>query len=230
MFKLKSKLIVVAMVMFGITAFMSCDKSNIEAESEFVNPKEEIGKMHNIQLQYVLENTNKIPNRSEVRSHVEKVLSQHNSLKSTVSLSSLPDFPENLDDFDLNSWVDEMNISSTLKSEILITFQIFQNSSNLNEIIQQIETRELSASSIFNGSELDLFYEHLAVAKYSATFWSPEEQGGLNGIQYIDIANLKSTKGSINGWKVFGVDCVGGLMGGPVGYAGASLISAIMQL
>lgn len=235
MFKLKSKLIVAVMVMFGITAFMSCEKSNIETKNEFVNPKDEIGKMHNIQLQYVLENTKVIPDKNKVISHVEEILSQHNTLKSTVSLSSIPGFPENFDDLDMNNWVNEFNISSNLKSEIFITFQIFQNASDLNDIIQQIEDRESNASSLFSGNELDLFYEHLAVAKYTATFWYPEEQGGINGIQYLNVSNLKSTSSlkstkAVNWWKVLGVDCVGGMMGGPVGYAGASAIAVIMQL
>jgi len=34
----------------------------------------------------------------------------------------------------------------------------------------------------------------------------------------------------INWWKVLGVDCVGGMMGGPGGYAGASAIAVIMQM
>lgn len=42
----------------------------------------------------------------------------------------------------------------------------------------------------------------------------------LNTIQMKDV----------NWWKVLGVDCVGGLMGGAVGYVGASAISVIMQL
>ncbi len=229
MCKLKSKLIVAVIAIFGITAFMSCDKSNIEAESEFVNPKEEIGKMHNTQLKYVLENTNKIPEKSEVRSHVEKILSQHSSFKTTVSLSSLPSFFENFENFDMNNWVNEFNISSDLKSEIFITFQILQNASDLKDIIRQIEERELNASNLFSGNELDLFYEHLAVAKYSATFWSPEEQGGMNGIQYINVTNLKSTH-RVNWWKVLGCDCVGGLVANAAGYVGASAISVIMQL
>jgi len=229
MFKLKSKLIVAVMVIIGITAFMSCEKQSIETENEFVNPKNEIGKMHNIQLQYVLENTKTIPDKNNVISHVEEILSQQNTLKSTVSLSSIPGFPENFDDLDMNNWVNEFDISSKLKSEILITFQIFQSASDLNDIIDQIEAREVNASKIFSGNELDLFYEHLAVAKYTATFWAPEEQGGMNGIQYINVSNLKSAQ-AVNWWKVLGVDCVGGMMGAAVGYAGASAIAVIMQL
>ena len=228
MLKLKSKLIVAVMLMLGITAFMSCEKSNIEHEDEFVNPKEEIGKMHNIQLQYVLENTKVIPDKNKAIARVEELLSQYDSFKLTVSLSSIPNLPENLD---MDMWVNEFNITSNLKSEIFVTFQIFQNASDLNDIIQQIEEREVNASSIFSGNELDLFYEHLAVAKYTAIFWSPEEQGGMNGVQYLNVGNLKSTK-EIDWWKVFGVDCVGGIMSGgnPAVYAGASTIAVIMML
>ena len=61
MFKLKSKLIVVVMVMFGITAFMSCEKN--DEISQEVNQKENLVeeiKLSNIELinKYKKETTN----------------------------------------------------------------------------------------------------------------------------------------------------------------------------
>jgi len=218
--------------------FYACSKNDeVISNIDFTNPKEDIGKLHNEDLQYILTNVSEIPKKGEVKPYVEKLLNQkyNRGLKSIVSLESIPDFPENIEDLDLNTWLKEFNLSSALKLEISRTFELIQSEPDLNVLIAEIETRELEANNLFEGAELELYYEHLAVAKYTSIFWYPEKQGGLNGIQYLDIQNLKSSSNlksiqAVNWWKVLGVDCIGGMMGGPVGYVGASGIAVIMQL
>jgi hypothetical protein len=195
-------------------------------KSNFINPKENVGILHNEALKYVLENTTEIPISSKTKAFVEQTLNQKYP---NTSLSSIPAFPNNFNDLDLYVWIDNFNVSEDYKVEVKKTFDLFKNANNLNQILSSIEDREVQANSLFSGSELDLYYEHLAVAKHTAIFWSPEDQGGLDGIQYIATGNFKSTN-AVNWWKVFGVDCVGGYMGGAVGYAGASAIAVIMQL
>lgn len=219
--------------------FFACNKDEILNNStrDFENPKEEIGKLHNEQLKFVLENVDYVPENVSVKQYVEGILysNESYSLKSATSLESIPDFPDNIEELDLNEWLNEFDISEELKSEILNTFDLFQTAQDLTDILEGIKQKEISASEIFQGAELDLYYEHLAVAKYTSIFWYPESEGGLNGIQYLNSSQLKSASSlkstqQVNWWKVLGVDCVGGMMGGPGGYAGASAISVIMQL
>jgi len=217
---------------FILIVLIGCNKSPDQItkednlKSNFVNPKEDVGVLHNEALKYVLENTTEIPISSETKSFVEQIL---NEKYQNTSLSSIPAFPDNFNDLDPYVWINQFNVSEAYKVEVKKTFDLFRNANNLNEILTSIEDREIQANTIFSGSDLDLYYEHLAVARHTAIFWSPEDQGGLNGIQYVAVGSFKSTK-AINWWKVLGVDCVGGCMGGAVGYAGASAISVIMQL
>lgn len=231
---LKLSIVIVAAV---TSILVSCSKNDVQNPiNDFVNPKEQIGKQHNEELKFILENVAEIPSAGEVKSYVEKILRNKDAaLKSTVSLASIPDFPENIDELDLNSWLNEFSISIELKNEITKTFELFQTAQSLNEILEEIKLKELNASNIFQGHDLELYYEHLAVAKHTSIFWYPLEQGGMNGIQYLNASGLKSAStlkstSAVNWWKVLGVDCVGGMMGAAVGYAGASAISVIMQL
>lgn len=218
---------------FILIVLIGCNKSQDQVtkddnhKSNFVNPKEDVGVLHNEALKYVLENTTEIPISSETKSFVEQILNQKYD---SVSLDSIPEIPSNIDSLDLLTWLNEFNISTDLKSEIAKTFTLFESEPDLAYLISEIEAREVAADSLFEGEELNKYYEHLAVAKYTATFWYPESQGGLNGIQYLNIGSLKSTQ-AVNWWKVLGVDVVGGVMGGmnPVTYAGASAIAVIMM-
>lgn len=221
-----------------LSVLVSCNKKEItDINNDFENPKEYIGRQHNEDLKFILENVNEKPQKNDIKLYVENILKkrQPENLKSAVTLSSIPDFPENIDNLNLNLWLDEFDISTELKTEISKTFELFRTAQSLTEILNEIKLKELNASHLFQGVDLELYYEHLAVAKYTSIFWYPEEEGGMNGIQYLNFSNLKvasSLKSAkvVNWWKVLGVDCVGGLMGGAVGYAGASAISVIMQL
>jgi len=219
-------------LIFFVAILIGCNKSmdqistDDNLKSNFVNPKENVGILHNEALKYVLEKTTEIPPSKETKAFVEKIL---NEKYENTSLSSIPAFPGNFNDLDLSVWIDNFEVSEDLKVEAKKTFDLFKNANNLNEILISIENREVEANTIFSGSELDLYYEHLAVARHTAIFWYPVDQGGLDGFQYLAAGSLKSTN-AVNWWKVLGVDCIGGWMGGAVGYAGASLIAVIMQL
>ncbi len=215
----------------------SCDEQQRTIPvTGFTNPKEAIGQMHNRELKYILQNTHAKPARGTEREYVENRLGEiHNGKKSSVSLAFLPDFPDDPELLDPEEWIAGSELSTALKKEVSKTFELFRRSACLDEIMEGIRSREVVAAGQFTGAELDLLYEHLAVARYTATFWAPEEEGGMNGMQFLEAGGLSSGNGkksekTVNWWKVLGVDCVGGMMGGPAGYAGASAISVIMQL
>lgn len=222
---------------------ISCQKNEIPPEEvEFKNPMEHIGIRHNVDLKYILENLDEIPARKSIKPTIEKVLSTKystdNLLKSvSSSLYEIPDFPETIEELDLYSWVDSYDVSVELKEKLKETLDILSQDYALNDLLTILSQKEVDAKNFFTGTELDTYYSHLSVAKNSAIFWRPESEGGLNGIQYLNINNLKSAQ-AVNWWKVLGCDCVGGVMGsmaatpigGAVGYVGASAISTIMQL
>ncbi len=212
------------LIFIGYNKSMDQINTDDNLRSSFTNPKENVGILHNEALKYVLENTTEIPISSETKAYVEQIPNQKYP---NTSLSSIPAFPNNFNDLDVYAWIDNFNVSEGYKVEVKKTFDLFKNANNLNEILSSIADREVQANSKSNASELDLYYEHLAVAKHTAIFLSPEDQGGLDGFQYIATGNFKSTN-AVNWWKVLGVDCVGGCMGGAVGYAGASAIAVIM--
>jgi hypothetical protein len=176
------------------------------------------------------------------KQYVEEILNSQNanSNKSRISLSVVPDFSEDIETLDLNVWLSEFDMSESLKLEVAKVFELLESANNLNEILALIELKELEAVNLFQGNDLNLYYEHLAVAKHTSIFWSPEEEGGMDGIQYLNTTDLSATGKSnakklisarrVNWWKVLAVDCVGGMVGALAGYAGASAISVIMQL
>ncbi|WP_299888119.1 hypothetical protein [uncultured Lacinutrix sp.] len=190
----------------------------------FSNPKEYIGIEHNEALIYVFENLHEKPKKDQIKSVVENLLSSYYS--NTVSL---PNFPESFDNLNLYDWVDSADISNSLKTEVYNTFQILQTASSLEEIVTLINQKESIASSLFEGSELDLYYEHLAVTKYSANFWYPTFEGGLNGVSYIQFEDDIPFQ-TIDWWKVIAADCVGGFFGGLGGAAAASILNIIGQM
>jgi hypothetical protein len=208
-----------------------------EPSNSFTNPKEHIGIMHNIQLQYVFENLDTIPNFSEALECIENILiTGFYPLETTLNLEAMPDIDPDLSSFDVQYWLSNFTISNQLKLEVSNTISIIQNALTLGEIISSITEKEENAHLIFSGTDLDLYYEHLAVAKHTSIFWFPSNQGGLNGIQFLDLDNLNSdfdfedTYSEVNWWKVLTVDCIGGMATGPVGYVAGSAIATVMQL
>ena len=211
-------------------------------EVEFTNPMEYIGIQHNEDLKYILENLDEIPARKLIKPAIEKILSikykEDNQLKSvSLCFYEIPDFPETIEELDLYSWIENFDVSEKLKEKLKETLDILSQGYKLEKLLSILSQKELEASTLFSGNELNVYYSHLSVAKSSATFWAPESEGGLNGIQYLNVNNLKSAQ-AVNWWKVLGSDCVGGVMGtmtatpfgGAIAYVGASAISTIMQL
>lgn len=232
----------IVIIIFVFFAF-SCQKTEQEIVTEdFVNPMEYVGIMHNEDAKYILENMQEIPKKHLIKSEIKRILqqkySEKNQLKSvSTGLNTIPDFPDTIDELDINKWIDSYPISDELKTKMKETLIILSSGHNLSDLLDIIREKELDAKIYFNEKELEVYYSHLAVAKYSAIFWSPESEGGLYGIQYLKTDNLKSVQ-KVNWWKVLGVDCVSGIVGtaaatpfgGAIAYVGGSTIAVIMQL
>ncbi len=228
-----------------VLSFLGCNNDvNKDAENDFKNPHEHVGIEHNENLRIVLSNLTIIPqDAKEIKSEVFSILKNNgigNHLKSASNYDEIdvqiPDFPNTLHELNIEDWINSLPYSDKLKSEALVTIELLKDFNSIEELSVILVEREKQASSLFAGEELRLYYEHLAVARYSAIFWSSSKIGGEDGLKsfsdlsiQLDGGNREKLK-SINGWKVLAVDCIGGWMGGPVGYIGASAISAIMQM
>ena len=220
----------------------SCNKvDNIEVKenASFVNPYEKVG--HNASVDYVMSNLKSIPNSSKsVKVEVSSLLliykKQSDKTKS-LSIKSvsdqIPDVPESLNETSIHNWVNNMPYSDLFKSKVFETFEILKKFSTIEELDTKLKNKEKEAANFFEGQELRLYYEHLAVARYSVLYWSNVTMGGKGGFTKSFAMSIKLTgkprTKAVDYWKVFAVDCIGGVMGGPLGYAGASAIAVIMQ-
>jgi hypothetical protein len=232
---MKRRIYIVISLLLILFVVSSCNKSKEITKSKpavkntFTNPYDSVGQWHNDGVKYILQQMTYIPSGSNnIESYVDGIYGTWSEAVKPIAFG-FPAMPNNFDDFTPYSWVDSLSYSKQFKNLVTSTLDLFQSSPGLQVILDSIAVREQRASSLLSGNELNMYYEHLAVAKYAATFWSPVDQGGLNGLQYLNVRQQKSSL-NINWWKVFGVDCVGGLIGGAGGYIGASTISVIMQL
>lgn len=231
-------------LVLGIFIIFSCENKSTE-KVEFTNPYEQVGIDHNTESKEIMASITSIPdNVDDVITMVASIIKENSTdiqLKSSsiedIS-SQLPPFPNSINDFDIENWVDELPYSENFKLEVLKTVESFKTFTSIDELTQDIKVREENLASKFVDEELRLLYEHLAVARHTVLFWSSEEYGGLDGYAFAversislrgNEITLKSAA-QVDLTKVFAIDCIGGFMGGAVGYAGASCISVIMQL
>jgi hypothetical protein len=181
---------------------------------------EKAGQIHNQGLKIVLSNFGDIPNTNAgIREKTVQLIRTNSDLQALFSqdLSNANfdfDFPEvnAAGELDLEQWVNEMDISDQLKVAVLETFTILETSATLDKIVKDVKEKEKNAANRFNGAELDTYYSHLAVAKYSAAFWSPESEGGENGIKYLDLDDGVAYE--VNWGYVYAMDCAGTVIGG----------------
>lgn len=210
MLKLKSKLIVAVMVMFGITAFMSCEKE--------------------------IEESNKVPDVFISDSDISKLAQKHNEYLTDViknydyesSQDYIADFEKNFINSDLDGLnqderiqvINNMKIRSSKKSSqseiepstindliIELNSSEFENKDMMIEVVNNatsIITKDKSTCSDvnafldnlllekvnnFNESELIVLKSYFETLKASAYFWYPTEREG-SGIGYAHIQKI----------------------------------------
>ncbi len=240
---MKNLNVLIIIILLGGIVFIGCEKKQV-TETGFINPYEHVGIDHNENLNAVMSKLTSIPKGNEdIKTEVAKLLKK-NGIGDNLKNSSIeeikeqfPDFPRFIEELNIENWIESFPYSKKFKEEALITVEQLQSFSSVSELDKLIKERELNASALFEGEELRLMYEHLAVARYTVKYWSSVSTGGEGGFDNLVATSqkLKGTAGlkgvnQINGWKVLACDCIGGWMGGPFGYIGASAISAIMQM
>jgi len=222
MFKLKSKLKIAVVVMFGITTFMSCNKdavvNDIQPNSEN-NLKNEIGKYHNTALDLYYNNNklkssdvnyknvrdeiisslvnydNELFNKTQIDKYAlqsEKILS---NLKISFSLKSTKSITDNL--LELINYLEQNNeISVELSSKLKnINNSVLEGNLNSSEILNLVNDL-----NNVNWNEQDAEYVNAFTQVYNSSYeyWNNPQ-------------NLKSTKASGDG--VILADAAGALYG-----------------
>lgn len=192
--------------------------------------------LHNESTLYVLNNLQSIPSgQSDVKS-VVKTLNQEFFARYDIAFEDyeLPNYPENPNEIDLRQWVEESPQSNELKNYLNQTVDILEQELPQDEYYNQLDDLLATANNELTSDDQIKFQDHILVAKRSYVLWFSEIDGQrewLSELRNVDVPNPDDVVARVNWWKVLGVDCVGGLMTGtPIGYAGASAISVIMQL
>lgn len=188
-----------------------------------------LARLHNEGIIYVLNSLERIPDENEIPVVVESLIKDFcKEFDLPFEPLTLPEFPPNIDDLDLNSWVDQSSYSHDFKRLAKDTLNVFDRELGIVEAFQEFDRLLNQAKTTLTESEFYIYDDHIYVAKRSMEFWLSEVNS--NRIWLINTPILENpSREPINWWKVFGCDCVGGLFGGAAGYIGASLISVIMQ-
>ncbi len=189
-----------------------------------------LARMHNDGIIYGLNAMQEIPSPQGIPSTVESLVREF-SEKYEVPFEplNLPEFPENINDLNLDEWVDQTSFSTEFKNLAKGTLDVLERELSIVESFQEFDRLLSQAESTLSESEFYVFDDHIYVAKRSMEFWKAEVDETQIWQLHASFLERRSARGPINWWKVFGCDCVGGFFGGPGGYIGASLISVIMQ-
>jgi hypothetical protein len=186
--------------------------------------------MHNDGIIYGLNVLQEIPSPREIPSIVESLVREFSEkYKVPFEPLNLPEFSENIDDLNLDGWVDQTSFSNDFKNLAKATLDVLECELSIVESFQEFDRLLNQAESTLNETEFYVFDDHIYVAKRSMEFWKAEVDETKIWELHASFLEGRSTRGLINWWKVLGCDCIGGFFGGPCGYISASLISFLMQ-
>ncbi len=244
MFKFESKLIVTAMLIFGVTAFMSCEKeessnSDVDLKSQF----EESAKLHNEAMDYVL---NSLNNKQKVES---------NSLFQEVEKFSAEFIQDNINSFNTfrnptKTMVDECkkihffrksgNLKSTYfhedylhytidsydnylterQKELLYKINDLVNSKNsVDEVVEKLTyIKDIDCLGL-SSEERSIICAATTIGIESVIYWNEHSDKWLSTVgDVISLKSPKSSKGWFD-WGSVGKSDIAGAVGGAIGGA-----------
>lgn len=236
MFKLKSKLIIAVMVMFGITAFMSCEKEdenkNLNSIELIPSQFEYVGVEHNKGLEYIYNELKKdissTKTKDELFFNVEKhcnefyahseVIKDYLQESKNISSQQLKTVRANYENHKshnsyLDSTIANSNLSEVTKSllvELMAGIDAAVILDDINLITNEINNKAINLIS--DSTELIILFTTTNVLSYSCLYWSEnlEEWEALFGNSNKSIAKFS--------WGELGkADAVGAVGGGVTG-------------
>lgn len=238
MFNLKSKTIFAVMLIFGITAFMSCEKNETKSNlppNDVSNSSlsDSIGYWHNVAVKSVFKTLGgKVNvNYKSIREEMIKALNSIDS--STFDLTEMHQnaiTSDNILSADLNRVVKDSVLIVNSETYLLIFDYLLNNnkiSSNLHEALVNLN------SMVDNSSNNNDFLN--AVHQLSSLNWSSSDQLYVNTLTQVVDASYEFwvTNGGYSGKSctlcIIWADAAGGLYGSIIGPGGAIIESAVFS-
>ena len=148
-----------------------------------------------------------------------------------------PTFPERFDDIDLYDQIRISKNSPELKAAATELIKITERQLTYTDFEAELTRLTDAESKNLKQGDATPFNDMVIVAtqSHSLYFGNADDAATfsalVNGLQGgIGQGGNYEPMARVNWWKVLACDCIGGLVGGPGGYLGASAISVIMQL
>lgn len=211
MLKFKSKLIVAVMLVFGVTAFMSCEKK-VEKSEENLNEVlmsdaniSKLASMHNVFLERIITNynysleNNKIDNFKQ--SFLKAELDGISSFQKTEIIGNLKK-PLNKDNGepqlssmtadDLIQKINSSNFSNKALMNVMVSNaaeKVLNNKLSCEELNIYLDGLLEDAVEVVGENELIILKTYFETLKASAYFWFPEDLGG-SGTGFAHLQEL----------------------------------------
>jgi len=134
-----------------------------------------LARMHNDGIIYGLNVLQEIPSPREIPSIVESLVREFSEkYKVPFEPLNLPEFSENIDDLNLDGWVDQTSFSNDFKNLAKATLDVLECELSIVESFQEFDRLLNQAESTLNETEFYVFDDHIYVAKRSMEFWKAE--------------------------------------------------------
>jgi len=192
MFKSKSKLIIVVMLIFGITAFMSCEKRETNTELppndiSYYTLYDSVGYWHNVAVSNVYKSvarSGEINYKSIHNQIIDALYAIDSSTFNLIAMQANIILMDNKYNSDLNIVIDDSVLILNSQSYI----SMFNDLSNENEISNQLEDSLISITNLVNnGVPMDVFLNE--VHSLQTISWSATDQLFVNIlIQTVDAS------------------------------------------
>jgi len=220
MFKLKSKLIVAVMVMFGVTAFMSCEKEESNSELNIENRYSELALMVKNDLEDIGENLREQKSTFNSQNIVISVAEQHFLDEPKAYDAFLTAYDKSIN----NSYLKSVKNSEVINTVIDDIELGLINSTSSSEFANFLQTKfdEVSASEM-QFENKDFLLQYIISYKVSVEFIN-------NNLDIIADQNgqLKSTQGWWDSWGRCAAGIVGGAGLGALGGGAAGSVIPVL--
>lgn len=184
------------------------------------NPYDEIGKAHNVQIKYLLQNLKKYPLKGQQTTTIINILKGKYP-------SHYYDYASSVPEGDVHTYLKKevsKTLSSTLNAQISSMESFLKTNPSVNAITTEVSAREKSIPKV--STEEKLYYLlFLTGIKHSAKLWLPTSKGGEDASSDILFARKKG--GGISWWKVITADAVGIVHGAATAVASSGGAAAI---
>jgi len=123
-----------------------------------------LARMHNDGIIYGLNALQEIPSPRDIPSTVESLVREF-SEKYEVPFEplNLPEFPENINDLNLDEWVDQTSFSNDFKNLAKATLDVLERELSIVESFQEFDRLLSQAESTLNETEFYVFDDHIYV-------------------------------------------------------------------